>query len=111
MTGRRFPAPWHADKIPGGYVVRDANGQAPVSIPGATVIAHDCAIVLITCMICRRSAAHGRPKRWAGLDVGLFASSRPRCRCQSASIYLSIFIYFRSHPPLATLSCAPEKGG
>jgi hypothetical protein len=24
---RRFPAPWHADKIAGGYVVRDANGQ------------------------------------------------------------------------------------
>jgi hypothetical protein len=22
------PAPWRADKIPGGYVVRDANGQA-----------------------------------------------------------------------------------
>jgi hypothetical protein len=25
---RRFPAPWHADKIPGGYVARDANKQA-----------------------------------------------------------------------------------
>jgi hypothetical protein len=25
---RRFPAPWRSDKIPGGYVVRDANGQA-----------------------------------------------------------------------------------
>jgi hypothetical protein len=25
---RRFPAPWHADPIPGGYVVRDANGEA-----------------------------------------------------------------------------------
>ena len=24
----RFPAPWRADKIAGGYVVRDANGQA-----------------------------------------------------------------------------------
>jgi hypothetical protein len=28
MTTRRFPAPWSADKIPDGYVVRDANGQA-----------------------------------------------------------------------------------
>jgi hypothetical protein len=28
MTSRRFPAPWRADKIPGGYIVRDANGQA-----------------------------------------------------------------------------------
>jgi hypothetical protein len=25
---RGFPPPWRADKIPGGYVVRDANGQA-----------------------------------------------------------------------------------
>jgi hypothetical protein len=25
---RRFPAPWRTDKIPGGYVVRDANGHA-----------------------------------------------------------------------------------
>jgi hypothetical protein len=29
---RRFPAPWRADKIAGGYVVRDANGQALVYI-------------------------------------------------------------------------------
>jgi hypothetical protein len=25
---RRFPTPWRADKITGGYVVRDAKGQA-----------------------------------------------------------------------------------
>jgi hypothetical protein len=25
---RRFPAPWRADKIYGGFVIRDANGQA-----------------------------------------------------------------------------------
>jgi hypothetical protein len=30
MTTRRFPAPWRADKMPGGYVVRDANRQALV---------------------------------------------------------------------------------
>jgi hypothetical protein len=29
---RRFPPPWRADKMPGGYVVRDANGQALVYI-------------------------------------------------------------------------------
>jgi hypothetical protein len=28
MTPRRFPTPWHADKLLGGYVVRDASGQA-----------------------------------------------------------------------------------
>jgi hypothetical protein len=25
---RRFPPPWTVDEIPGGYVVRDANGQS-----------------------------------------------------------------------------------
>jgi|ERR1700733_11698592 hypothetical protein len=29
---RRFPSPWHADPMPGGYVVRDANRQAPAYI-------------------------------------------------------------------------------
>ena len=29
---RRFPPPWRADKIPGGYVVCDANGQPPVYV-------------------------------------------------------------------------------
>jgi hypothetical protein len=28
MTTRRLPAPWRTEKMPGGYVVRDANGQA-----------------------------------------------------------------------------------
>jgi hypothetical protein len=32
VNDRRFPAPWRADKIPGGYVVRDANGQALVHV-------------------------------------------------------------------------------
>jgi hypothetical protein len=27
MTSRRFPPPWHADPMPGGYVVPDATGQ------------------------------------------------------------------------------------
>ena len=28
MTDRRFPPPWTVEKIPGGLVVRDANGQS-----------------------------------------------------------------------------------
>ena len=32
LTSRRFPPPWRADKIPGGYVVRDANGQSLVYV-------------------------------------------------------------------------------
>lgn len=27
-TSRHFPPPWRAEKVPGGYVVRDANDQA-----------------------------------------------------------------------------------
>jgi hypothetical protein len=30
---RRFPPPWRAEKIPGGYVVRDAKGQARYFAP------------------------------------------------------------------------------
>jgi hypothetical protein len=33
---RRFPPPWRTDKIPGGYVVRDANGQALVYVYSRT---------------------------------------------------------------------------
>jgi hypothetical protein len=29
---RRFPPPWHADPMPGGYAVRDANGQTLVFV-------------------------------------------------------------------------------
>jgi len=29
---RRFPAPWREEKLSGGYIVRDANGQALVHI-------------------------------------------------------------------------------
>jgi hypothetical protein len=25
---RRFPPPWRVEKMPGGYVIRDANGQS-----------------------------------------------------------------------------------
>lgn len=28
MGDRRFPAPWRAERMAGGYVVRDAKGQA-----------------------------------------------------------------------------------
>ena len=34
---RRFPAPWREEKIAGGYVVRDANGQALVHIYALTM--------------------------------------------------------------------------
>jgi hypothetical protein len=37
MTTRRFPAPWRAEKMPGGYVVRDGNGKrSPIAIAAQT---------------------------------------------------------------------------
>jgi hypothetical protein len=33
MTTRRFPAPWRTEKMPGGYVVRDANDLAGTADP------------------------------------------------------------------------------
>jgi hypothetical protein len=35
---RRFPAPWHADPMPGGYVVRDANMPALAYLYSATTM-------------------------------------------------------------------------
>src|ERR1700675_2272705 len=32
VNDRRFPVPWRADKISGGYVVRDANSQALIYV-------------------------------------------------------------------------------
>jgi hypothetical protein len=29
---RHLPPPWRTEKIPGGYVERDANGQAPAYV-------------------------------------------------------------------------------
>jgi hypothetical protein len=31
---RRFPAPWTAERIPGGHVVKDATGQALAYVYG-----------------------------------------------------------------------------
>ena len=35
---RHFPPPWTAERIPGGYVVKDATGQAPTSMPARHAI-------------------------------------------------------------------------
>src|SRR5262245_13828907 len=54
---RRFPPPWHADKIPGGYVVRDANGQA-LAVYGRLSIAEAMQAKTLTNDEARRIAAN-----------------------------------------------------
>jgi hypothetical protein len=49
MTSRRFPAPWRASRMPGGYVVRAANGLAL-----AYIYAHDDAAEALQANPCRR---------------------------------------------------------
>jgi hypothetical protein len=34
MTERRFPPPWTVEQIPGGYKVKDANGQSLAYVYG-----------------------------------------------------------------------------
>lgn len=34
QSARRFPPPWRAERIPGGYVVRDAGGQVLAYVYG-----------------------------------------------------------------------------
>jgi hypothetical protein len=38
---RRFPPPWRSEKMPGRYVVRDANGQAMSYENNAEVLTND----------------------------------------------------------------------
>jgi hypothetical protein len=55
---RRFPAPWHAEKIPGGYVVRDANGQALAYVYSRTTQAEAAQAKVLTADEARRIAVN-----------------------------------------------------
>jgi hypothetical protein len=45
MTTRRFTALWHAEKMPGGYVVRDGNGKrSPTSINQSISMFTSCSV-------------------------------------------------------------------
>ena len=55
---RRFPAPWHADKIPGGYVVRDANGEALAYVYARATQAEAAQAKVLTADEARRIAAN-----------------------------------------------------
>ena len=55
---RRFPAPWYADKIPGGYVVRDAKGQALAYVYARATMAEATQAKTLTTDEARRIAAN-----------------------------------------------------
>ena len=58
ITGPRFPPPWVVDRIPGGYVVRDANGQQLVWIYARSTEAEARAAKVLTMDEARRIAVN-----------------------------------------------------
>jgi hypothetical protein len=55
---RRFPPPWRAEKMPGGYVVRDANGQALAHVYARATMAEAMQAKGLTQYEARRIAAN-----------------------------------------------------
>ena len=74
MTTRRFPPPWRAEKMPGGYVVRDANDQALAYVYSRASEAEAMQAKVLTDDEARRVAVN-----IARLPV-LFAARRMICR-------------------------------
>jgi hypothetical protein len=57
-SARRFPAPWRSEKIPGGYVIRDANGQAVAHVYARATMAEGMQAKTLTQDEARRIAAN-----------------------------------------------------
>jgi hypothetical protein len=55
---RRLPAPWRSEKIPGGYVVRDANGQTLAYVYSRATETHAMQAKVLTEDEARRVAAN-----------------------------------------------------
>jgi hypothetical protein len=55
---RRFPAPWRADKTPGGYAIRDAAGQAVAWVYSRPTLAEAMQAKVLTPDEARRIAAN-----------------------------------------------------
>jgi len=56
---RRLPAPWTAERMPGGYVVRDANGQALAYVYSRAIEADAMQAKVLTEDEARRGAIKG----------------------------------------------------
>jgi hypothetical protein len=97
VNTHRFPPPWSADKIPGGYVVCDANGQALVYVYSrdnedearqAKVLAKD------------------EARRIGGLSMSRAPSKKPGAEAAPAKMYRCAVYRLKSTP--ASLLCHVE---
>ena len=57
-SARRFPPPWRAEETPGGYVVRDASGQALAHVFARSTMAEAMQAKVLTQDEARRIAAN-----------------------------------------------------
>ena len=58
MAHRRFPLPWTVEQIPGGYKVKDANGQSLAYVYGRETKADADIAKVLTLDEARRVAAN-----------------------------------------------------
>jgi hypothetical protein len=80
---RRFPAPWRADKMPGGYVVSDANWQAVAYLysrdnedearQAKTLTANEARRIASTLRGCRSQLRRSSPETKHGLPAAVGA--------------------------------------
>src|SRR5713226_4943669 len=82
MSGqRRFPAPWRAEKMPGGYVVRDANDQALAYVYSRSNPAEALQAKVLTEDEARRAAAN-MPSSFC-IHLETYSATRNRIRCMA----------------------------
>jgi hypothetical protein len=75
---RRLPAPWHADKFSGGYVVRDADGFAVAYVYGRSTEAEAMEAKQMTMDEARRVASNIALRAVGGPLSGTFRKSFAR---------------------------------
>ena len=79
MASRRFPAPWRAEKMPGGYVVRDANDQAIAYIYSRANLTDAMQAKVLTDDEARRVAANIAKRAGTVATGGMSGAAIGRC--------------------------------
>jgi hypothetical protein len=85
---RRLPPPWKVEKIPGGYVVRDANGQALAYVYSRATETDAIQAKVLTDDEARRVAANtGCRSCWGTRNEDRAQAGSRRCRTLGAGTH------------------------